>query len=268
MANQLDLYYNDYDKFIDHCKECPGTFAIKVFIDGKIKKYKNDNDDIITCIMERIERHYPEIDYDLDDDTPFYTLEILNFNSDYEGEKDPAVRYLYSYLCFLSESPKEVNKIMGIEENGLPVFPDKSFNTGLDKDRLSDLFRHLYDYGFVEKIEKEKFLKIFSNEPLENIDAIRWLGKTKGGADMQTLFEMIKHLCRWEYINAEKQFIFFSKVNSCFIRPDGKELLIDNIETRYSLWKREDITSKVLRNFNPQNNQHRLIKYLSDFSLQ
>lgn len=266
MADHLDLYYNDYDKFIDHCKELPGTFAIKVFIDGKIKKYTKDNDDLITCMKERIEKHYPEIDYDLDEDTPFYTLEILNFNIDYEGENDPAVRYLYSYLCFLSESPEEVNKIMGIEDNGLPVDPNKSFNTGLDEKRLLDLFTHLVKYEFLERNAQQEFLKIFSNQPLENIDAIRWLGKSTSGADMLTLFEMVKHLCRWEYIHAEKQSVFFSKVNSCFKRPDDRELEIDNIEPRFSKWKKQNLTNKILRAPNFRNKQHLLIIYLADLS--
>lgn len=270
MADPLELNHNDYRAFVAFCEGCTGTFAIRSYIDERIKKYKGSNDDMIISLMEKVEERYPDIDYNHDDPNPIYKWEILNFK---DGEhpkwiKRPHLMYLYSYLCFLCENQNEVNKIIGIEENGLPVDPDNSFNTEQDKKNLSDLYAHLVKYEFVEKRLETEFLKIFSNEPLKDINAIRWLGKYKNGADMQTLFEVIKHLCSWEYKRVPKQRIFFDKINSCFKRYDGEDLGINNIETNFSRWDKDNATSKILSATGLKSNKYHLIEYLKKFPLK
>jgi hypothetical protein len=112
MADMLDLFNEDYDRIIEHCKESSGTLAIKEFINSKIRKYISENDYMITVMMERLERNYPDqAIYDLDDDLPFWAREISNFQLDCKEEPDAALKFLYSYLNLLSYD-NELQKIL------------------------------------------------------------------------------------------------------------------------------------------------------------
>ena len=114
MADSFDLDFRDYDGFIAHCLECSGTLAIRQYIDEKIKKYLYDNDYMVIGLMERIEAKYPRTaKYDLDSKTPFYRREISNFRLDCPREKFAPLKFLYSYLCFLSHFDDDVTDILG-----------------------------------------------------------------------------------------------------------------------------------------------------------
>ena len=141
MADVLDLYAVDYDRFIEHCIECSGTLAIKQFLEGKIKKYLVANEDMIICMMERIEKNYPDSTrYDLEEDFPFYNKEISNFALDSPNDKTASLKYLYSYLCFLNHYDNEIEKIAGLAKNSAG---DKSIRNrltfGIDKRHAESL---------------------------------------------------------------------------------------------------------------------------------
>lgn len=266
MADHFDLYNDDYDKFIDHCKKCSGTFAIKVFVDRNIRKYKNENNDIVTSFMERIEANYSEIDYDLEGETPFYTLEILNFNNDYKGVKDPAVRYLYSYLCFLSDNPKEINKIMGVTENDIKVDPNKSFYTNLSKSEIDRLFHFLTQNEFVRKKNQTSFHKIFSNQELTDYKPIQWLAMYRNNVDMIAIFELIKGLCDWEYNTPELEKTFFIKIVQCFERSDNTKLVAKSVERSFYRWINVDHTQKILGSKDRTAKKYLLVEHLQSYS--
>jgi hypothetical protein len=112
MADMLDLFHEDYDRIIEHCKESSGTLAIKEFINSKIRKYISENDYMITDMMDRLETNYPDqAIYDLDDDLPFWARDISNFRLDCKEEPDAALKFLYSYLNHLSYD-NELQKIL------------------------------------------------------------------------------------------------------------------------------------------------------------
>ena len=266
MPNPLNFSHQDYDDIIEFCEGCTGTFAIKNYINERIKKFRNDNNDMILQLMEHIEKKHRKISYDPDDANPYYEWEILNFGDNEHPKhiKNPHIEYLYSYLCFLCDHPKTVNKILDVEEHGLPVKEDFSFNTGLNNENLTELCNELVNLSFIEKKSQIFFLKIFTNQPLESIEPVSWLGKYRNGVDMQTLFELIKHLCSWEYKAVRKK-TFFCKIDSCFQRPGNKEFGMNNIETNFSRWNKDKGIDNILRNYNSQDKRHLLFKFLQGF---
>jgi len=139
MADGLDLDFKDYDNFIEHCLECSGTLAIKQYLGGKIKKYLADNDDMVIVLMERIEKKYSsKVKYDLDSKNPFHEREISNFQLDCPKDKNAPLKFLYSYLNFLSHYDDVQTDILGRKQlQPVPVRSRLSF--GIDSKHRESL---------------------------------------------------------------------------------------------------------------------------------
>jgi len=158
--------------------------AIKQYIEAKIRKYLRSNDDLVIALMERIEIKYPKhANYDLDAKTPFYAREISSFRLDYPKDKDAPIKFLYSYLCFLSHYDDEVEKIAGVgTKQLLKGHSDKiSFKISGQYERNLLLLAKTLTANFAFVLERDsddvirKFVDILLAEDIRKLDPEKYM---------------------------------------------------------------------------------------------
>ena len=269
MADHLDLTHEDYRIFVKHCRECNSTNEIKTYIDKKISKYYPENDDIVICLKEKIEELDIYDEYDLDDEHPYYKMDVINFRIDKPEEKDLQLKYLYSYLCYLSDNVDEFYKIVGAPSEILTPDPTKTFKTKIKKKQLEDLFQFLTSHinPYLEKKSQEEFYKIFGAVDLNTVKPIKWLSQYKKEINISLLFELIKHLCKHEYLDAPLKTSFYEKIGNCFSDKNGHELNLDNVRSNFSKWKRKTYTEQCLETNDYRNENFVLLIYLKENNL-
>jgi hypothetical protein len=269
MADGFDLSHDDYKDFIKYCEGSKSGFGIIEHINDLIKKYVKDNSDFVTTLMEHIEIMYPKIENDYEDkdgyenEEAFYRQDILDLKTECKGIDRPGLKFLYSYLCSLSSDEKKFRRVSGLKEELLSINTDNSFNTDLDSDYLTTIFEFLNKEKFLEQRFQDAFIAIFTDQPLGEIKPRKWLIRSNKGADLIALFELIKHLCKWEYERVNLKENFFRKVVKCFKRFDETEITVKAVERSYHRWDRHNKTQEILDSKNYSDPRFVLVNYLS-----
>ena len=272
MADLLDLTHKDYRNFVKHCRECNSTLEIKTYIDRKILKYSKENDDILICLMEKVEALEIAGVYEVDNEYPYYLEEISNIKLDAPDEIEPQLKYLYSYIIYLSnlsDSKDGHTKHVSITGNVFKTEPNKSFQSKLTVTQLKELFNFLTldTNSYLEKKSEKEFYKIFGAVELNSIKPIKWLSKYRKGLNARLLFELIKHLCKHEYLDAEHKNSFYEKIATCFLDSEGQKLDTDNLRSNFSKWKKKTYTEQCLEQTNFHNENFVLLNYLRENKL-
>ena len=106
MIHDLELLNQDYEVFITHCSKCSSSEAIKRFVDNQFRKYYSSNPNMLIDFMSQIERCFPNVEYDLDEDKPLGSEDVWSFRLEFNDIDDIQIQWLYSYICLLNESGK------------------------------------------------------------------------------------------------------------------------------------------------------------------
>ena len=301
VANQ-NLIRSDYTNFLTYCREYKYDLQISYYSYTKIYKYFQSNPDILTSLLEKIEAlNIDEVDDDLGGRHFLYKLKTLNFTNDLPAEIDINPNYISSYLRYLSANPKKsLYKLYSIilvngkykkikrkkiakkkkEDKAstpttvvVPNFalkpdPNKSFQSRITIQQLKDLFHFMaHKYSYLEKKAEADFLDIFSAQPLDEIKPIRWLSQYRNGINARLLFELIKQLCKHEYLDAEHKNSFYEKLAKCFLDKDGQKLDPDNLRSNFSKWRKKTYTDQCLEKANYYNQNFVFLNYFREKEL-
>lgn len=274
MADSFDLSHEEYLRFIHYCKISKSGFGIINFIGQRLREHYKNNPDFIITMMEHVEEACPTVMNDFLDEedyineNAFYRKDILNFKLECKNIKQPQLRFLYSYLCSLSEDEQKFKEIIGIDIEKPKVNAESTFNTSLNQSSLLKIFDFLIKKEFIDKrTTMESYMAVFNNQPLNDIRPIKWVARATSGADMTSLFELIKHLCSWEYGPTYPKEIFYSKISRCFVRYDNSEMVKSAIRRKWDRWDEFDTTEKLLKSPNKNSKAFDLISFLKELKL-
>lgn len=263
MVQDLELLNQNYELFIEHCSKCANSEAIKGFVDNQFRKYISHNPNMVLDFMAQIERCFPEVQNDLEDEYPMAEREIFSFRLEMTSKKNPQVQWLYSYICMLSADDNLLDTVLmrysaKMSMPNTKVDSNVSFCCDHPKEKLERLYHELLRNDIIEGRE-DMFVKIFTGKNRNEIKKIIWKIRTNRGVRNESLFILLYYLSPLEIRSKTSATIICKKLVSCF---DG--LSEGSLLSGYSDWLKVGVEKLAVlkKDTTPSNKLYYLLDYL------